>query len=130
MDNKEATLEASNFLDEEGSLDQVAAWQQQLLSAPPLEGSGIAESLFESLVSTFSVIHTELLKYQGLENSNLLSDLREEFRKFYVWNDTVSTQSGQLDSILQTSRNLQITVLSLMNQWAMTISKGWCFPSI
>lgn len=127
MDNKGAISEQNKFLNVGESLDQITAWQQQLVSSPPLESSGIAESLFESLVSTFSAIHTELRQDQEFEHSNLLSELREEFRKFYVWNDTFSTQSGHLDNILKTSRNLQVTVLSLMNQWAITISKGWCF---
>lgn len=57
-------------------------------------------------------------------NSSSYESLRDEFRKFYIWNQGFSTSTGDLDLILSSSKNLKATVLGLMVLWVKALCRG------
>jgi hypothetical protein len=106
----------------------VALWQRGILLGDEKE-IGPACYLFEASVSTFSallqVIAADLANFDS-ESYQLLTD---EFRKFYMWNEGLSTRAGDLDHVLANSKNLKGTVLWLMVQWVKTVTKCMQYPS-
>jgi len=102
----------------------VAIWQRGILLEEGQREIGPACYLFESSISAFS----EILKVLAVNPVHLDSEsygsLRDEFRKFYMWNEGFSTRTGDLDHILACSKNLKGAVLGLMAQWVRTVSKS------
>ncbi|RFU32260.1 hypothetical protein B7463_g4072, partial [Scytalidium lignicola] len=85
---------------------------------------GPATCLFDAATAAF----TELLRIIAAgattsESKSLYESLRNEFQKFYMWNEGFSTRTGNLDSILSRSKNLEATCLSLLALWANAVSK-------
>jgi hypothetical protein len=101
---------------------KVSQWQKDIENSSDQEDWSAI--LFESCIEVFPLVfHIICEKPENVESS-FRDDLREEFRKFYVWNDTFATASGELGSILSTSRNLKEAVYSIMLQWARALCKG------
>lgn len=101
----------------------VSLWQKGIQHEDEQE-LGPACYLFEASIIAFS----ELLHILAADSTRLKSEpyrsLRNEFRKFYLWNEGFSTRAGDLDHILASSKNLKGTVLGLMVQWAKAVSKS------
>lgn len=104
----------------------VAIWQHGV-QHDQLE-LGLASHLFETSTAAFSAILNVLSLNPTKFDSVLYGTLRNEFRKFYMWNEGFATQSGGLDDALSVSRNLKATVLKLMVQWARAVCRGDIFP--
>ena len=85
---------------------------------------GPASYLFEASTIAFSALLQVVVGDPTHFDSELYQTLREEFRKFYLWNEGFCTGSGDLDQILSSSKNLKATVLGLMVLWARALSKG------
>jgi hypothetical protein len=102
----------------------VALWQRGLFNDEREHEIGPACYLFEASVSVFSALLRVLANDPVHYDSNLYGSLRNEFRKFYMWNEGFSTRTGDLDHVLACSKNLKGTVLGLMVQWAQTVSKS------
>lgn len=83
-----------------------------------------ASHLFQASAITFSSLLETLRRKPERLNSDLYAILRNEFRKFYLWNEGFCTGSGDLDQILLSSKNLKATVLNLMVLWARAVSKS------
>jgi len=101
---------------------QVADLQNKI--EDPAQEPDLPAVLFNHCVKVFVNLFRIIHGKDDLIQPSICEDLREEFRKFYVWNDTFPTESGQLGSILATSRNLKAAVLGLMAQWARALCKG------
>jgi hypothetical protein len=101
----------------------VALWQRGIQHEDDQE-LGPASSLFDASVIAFSsflhILATDTTQFE----SESYQILRNEFRKFYMWNEGFSTRTGDLDHILSSSKNMQGTVLGLMVQWAKAASKS------
>lgn len=104
------------------STSRITEWQSKIDVIVP--ESDISLVLYTACVKTFvTVFRTLRLSSSGIEPS-LLDCLQEEFRKLYVWNDTVPTTHGDLGTILATSRNLKSIVLGLMVQWTQALCRS------
>ncbi len=101
---------------------EIANWQSSLEN--PTVQEDLSVTLFENCANVFPLIYRILKKEAESSERSACEDLREEFRRFYVWNETFPTASGELGSILSTSRNLKETVFSLMAQWARALCRG------
>jgi hypothetical protein len=84
---------------------------------------GPASSLFECSTALFSSLLRSLAEDIEQLGPDLYGVLRNEFRKFYLWNDGLSTRSGELDDILSHSKNLKATVLPLIALWARAVCR-------
>jgi hypothetical protein len=104
--------------------NEVALWQRDVEHHDDLPDLGPAGYLFEASTTTFSAILHLLASNVDLLEPGAYQRLRNEFRKFYMWNEGFSTRSGQLDHILASSKNLRTTVLGLLVQWVTALSKG------
>jgi hypothetical protein len=102
----------------------MALWQQGILPEGGVEEIGPACFLFEASIAVFSGLLQVLASESNHVDLGSYISLREEFRKFYMWNEGFSTRKGDLDHVLAKSKNLKGTVLGLMAQWAKAISKG------
>lgn len=80
--------------------------------------------MFEACIQAFQSLFHIIREKPDVSGHDTIEDLREEFRKFYVWNDIFPTTSGELGSILSASRNLKEAVFNLMAQWARALCKG------
>jgi hypothetical protein len=87
---------------------------------------GLAAALYEALVAGFAALLRVLLEDSARldQGSSSYKALRDEFQKFFLWNDGFSTTSGELDRILSCSKNLRAAVLALMVQWARTVCRS------
>lgn len=85
---------------------------------------GISGGLVEGCLGYFSILYGILSRRSDELPTGVIESLREEFRKFYVWNDVRGTQQGHLEQVLSTSRSLRVAVLSLLVQWARLLCKG------
>jgi hypothetical protein len=101
----------------------VALWQRGIQHEDDQE-LGPASSLFDASVMAFSSLLHILAADTTQFESESYQILRNEFRKFYMWNEGFSTRTGDLDRILSSSKNMQGTVLGLMVQWAKAASKS------
>lgn len=89
--------------------------------------SGPAYHLFQETTIAFSSLLRVLIQDPSYVDPRLYKLLREEFRKYYMWNEGFCTRAGDLDQVLSSSKNLKGTVLNLMVLWARAISKGMLF---
>jgi len=105
----------------------VARWQQGILLGKEQE-VGPACYLYEASISALSALLHVLAADSIHYDSETYASLRDEFRKFYLWNEGFSTRAGELDHILAYSKNLKGTVLGLMVQWVKTFTKGRFSP--
>jgi hypothetical protein len=121
MDEDESDKSQSGKADFDGGI-QVADWRDSLENSAAQED--ISTIVFEDCVKVFSLVFHIIRENPDSITSSTCDDLREEFRKFYVWNDSFPIASGELGSILSTSRNLREAVFGLMAQWARALSKG------
>jgi len=82
--------------------------------------------LFEATVGSFSavlkIIADNPSQYDN--GSMFLTTLRDEFQKYYMWNEGFPTSSRELDKILACSKNLRVTVLGLMVKWAKVVCRS------
>jgi hypothetical protein len=110
----------------------ISVWRQEVLQQDDQLGLGLATNLFDTSVAAFAALLRVLAEDRARleENSNLYEVLRNEFQRFYMWNDGFSTNSGELDRILSCSKNLRATVLALMVQWAKTVCRSNDAPSL
>jgi hypothetical protein len=88
---------------------------------------GLACYLFEASTAAFSALLNVLSANPAKPDSVSHGVLRNEFQKYYMWNEGFSTRSGGLDCALSNSRNLKATVLKLMVQWARAVCRGEIF---
>jgi hypothetical protein len=86
--------------------------------------SGPACHLFQETATAFSSILRILIQDPTYLDPRLYKSLREEFRKYYMWNEGFCTGAGDLDQVLSSSKNLKGTVLNLMVLWARALSKS------
>jgi hypothetical protein len=119
----------SDIEEGDGKVD-VGEWQRNLKSASKTEDFGTSGILYENSISAFVALYRILRSNTDASRAQVVQDLREEFRKFYVWNDALGTQTGQLERVLETSRNLKTGVLSLLAQWARVICKCELYLSL
>jgi hypothetical protein len=93
-------------------MTDVAVWRSgiQTQGADDLEHR-LASHLFEALVAAFSALLRTLTSEPENVDSATYELLRDEFRKFYMWNEGFSTRAGDLDHILASSKNLEAAVL-------------------
>jgi hypothetical protein len=103
----------------------VALWQRQVQDDQ--QELGLACYLFEASTAAFSALLNVLSANPAKLDSASYAVLRNEFRKYYMWNEGFSTRSGGLDHVLSGSRNLKATVLRLMAQWARAVCRGDIF---
>ena len=101
----------------------VTEWQRNIKASSKAQDFGISGILYENSISVFVALYRILQSQTDASTVQVVQDLREEFRKFYVWNDALGTQTGQLQRVLETSQNLNTAVLSLLAQWARVICK-------
>lgn len=101
----------------------VAHWQRSILDGDEPE-RGPAYYLFEASTTAFSALLQILAADSTRFKSESYESLRDEFRKFYMWNEGFSTRSGDLDYVLSCSKNLKATVIGLMVHWVKAVSKG------
>jgi hypothetical protein len=107
-------------------MDQdVTLWQHQVQDNQP--EPGLACYLFEASTAAFSALLNILSADPAKLDSTSYGVLRNEFRKYYMWNEGFSTRAGGLDHALSNSRNLKAAVLKLMAQWASAICRGDTF---
>jgi hypothetical protein len=99
---------------------KIADWQVER-DEPDL---GPACDLFKASERAFSALLQALAVHVVQVESGTYESLRNEFMKYYMWNEGLSTRSGNLDSILSSSTNLKGTVLRLMVQWAKSVLKS------
>lgn len=99
--------------------NEVVLWRRGILHDDNQPEIGAAAELFE--VSTEG--SSQLLQILALDLT-VYESFRDEFRKFYMWNEGFSTLSGHLDCILATSKDLRATTLGLMVNWAKSLLKG------
>jgi len=107
---------------------QLADWQTRLKHSEFEQELGISGSLVEDCLACFSTLYRILHQRSDDLPHGVIESLREEFRKFYVWNDVRGTQQGHLEQVLSTSRSLRVAILSLLVQWAKVLCKGWLYP--
>lgn len=102
----------------------VAQWQRHVEDDGSAVETGPACYMFEAATTVVSsLINVLVLEPEHIEREHFEA-LRDEFRKFYMWNEGLATRSGQLDQILSSSRSLKATVLKLIAHWITTILKG------
>jgi hypothetical protein len=106
----------------------VALWQQGILPEGEAHEAGPACYLFEASISAFSALLHILASDPLRFDSESYTSLRDEFRKFYMWNEGFSTRSGDLDHVLACSKNLKAIVLGLMVHWVRTVLKSMFRP--
>jgi hypothetical protein len=101
---------------------QITRWQESIEESNYSEELAVA--LFNACNEVFPRILLILSQQRDIQEASVHQDLREQFRKFYVWNDIFPTISGELDKILSLSRNLKITVMGLLAQWGRLVCRG------
>lgn len=102
----------------------VTLWRGEIEEQDEKPELGPASYLFEASSLAFSALLHTLIGNSTLLDLEAYQTLRDEFRKFYLWNEGFSTGSGDLDRILSYSKNLKATVLNLMVLWARSVMKG------
>jgi hypothetical protein len=105
---------------EEYSREDVALWQDGIEPQGGPPEIGPASYLFEASVAAFSAILQIIAANKDDFDRSSYESLRDEFRKFYMWNEGFSTQTGALDQALSSSQSLKAAVLDMMIHWART----------
>lgn len=106
-------------------------WQLGLPQGDEQQEIGPAAQLFEATVVAFSAVLQVIADTPGQYDEHgdglrFYTALRDEFQKFYMWNEGFPSSSGELDLILSCSKNLRATVLDLMAQWAKVVCRSKC----
>lgn len=110
--------------------DHITLLQREI----PHEGNerelGPVTQLFQATVAAFSaVLHIIASNHsQNDDGQTFYNALRDEFQKFYMWNEGFPSSTGELDLILSFSKNLRATVLDLMVQWAKVVCRSKYYP--
>lgn len=104
------------------SMNRVSEWQRDMHLHPGTPK--IVNVLFKACVTAFAVVYQTLRNGTQSLEASLLTSLQEEFRKFYVWKDTICSSHQDLAAILRCSRNLTCIVLTLMIQWSHALNQG------
>jgi hypothetical protein len=104
-------------------------WQRGLQHGDEQQEIGPATQLFEATVVAFSAVFQVIAETPGQYDEHgdglrFYTALRDEFQKFYMWNEGFPSSSGGLDLILLCSRTLRATVLDLMAQWAKAVCRS------
>lgn len=104
----------------------VTLWQQGVQHDAEQKKVGPITQLFNATVAAFSALLHVMADNPGQYDNGLIfyNTLRDEFQKFYAWNESFPSSSGELDLILSCSKNLQATVLDLMVQWAKVVCRS------
>jgi hypothetical protein len=104
----------------------ISIWRGGVLSQEDPAELGLASNLFDASVAAFAALLRVLVGDLGRSevDSGSYEVLRNEFQRFYMWNDGFSTNLGELDRILSCSKNLRATVLALMARWAKTVCRS------
>jgi hypothetical protein len=103
---------------------EVELWHQGVQGHNDIPELGPASSLFDASTSAFTILLRIMVQDPYHSNSNSYKSLRDEFRKFYIWNQGFSASTGDLDLILSSSKNLKATVLGLMVLWVKALCRG------
>ena len=122
-DARAGTGRTGSLMDKGEVKVDVTEWQRNIKASSKAQDFGISGILYENSISVFVALYRILQSQTDASTVQVVQDLREEFRKFYVWNDALGTQTGQLQRVLETSQNLNTAVLSLLAQWARVICK-------
>jgi hypothetical protein len=101
---------------------EIARWQMSIEEMNLTENLTVA--LFNACTRVVPLVLRILSEQPENKKISTYQNFREEFRKFYVWNDIFPTVSGELDKILSSSRNLKITALDLLAQWGRLVCRG------
>lgn len=104
----------------------VTLWQRNIQDGQP--ELGVASYLFEASTVAFTALLNVLAANPAKLDPASYLVLRDEFWRYYMWNEGFSTRSGRLDHILSGSKNLKATVLNLMTHWARAVCRGDPFP--
>jgi len=102
----------------------VTLWQGGVVEQDEQPESGPACHLFQETTMAFASLSRTLTQDPNDLDPRFYILLREEFRKFYLWNEGFCTGAGDLDQVLSSSKNLKGTVLNLMVLWARALSKS------
>lgn len=104
----------------------VALWQQEIYQEGEQQELGPVAQLFQATVVTFSALLQIIADDPGRYTDGLMfyNALRDEFQKFYMWNEGFPSSSGELDIILSSSKNLRATVLDLIVHWAKVVCRS------
>lgn len=99
----------------------VTQWQSGIETRDKQLERSPACCLFEAVTAVLSASLQMMIGNSRCFDQESYLLLREEFQKFYLWNEGFSTGSGDLDRILSSSKNLKSTVLSLMVSWTKAV---------
>jgi hypothetical protein len=104
----------------------VALWQRQIDHGEEHQEVGLVTQLFQATVAAFSAVLQIIADDPCQYNDGLTfyNALRDEFQKFYIWNEGFPSSSGELDVTLLCSKNLRATALDLMVQWSKVVCRG------
>jgi len=108
----------------------ISGWRREVLHHDEQPDTGLACVLFEAANAAFAALLRALVQDPARLNDELdpYQILHNEFQKFYMWNDSFLTSSGELDRILSCSRNLRAMILTLMVKWAKAVCRSKCAP--
>jgi hypothetical protein len=87
-------------------------------------GSLPVRSLFLASVEVCALILQVIRKMPDQIEQDVYLDLRSEFQKFHRWNYGFSVREGYLDQVLQESKHLSSTVLTLISYWVLSVCKS------
>ena len=106
----------------------VKQWQDEVEAQDGRAELGPAAHLFEASTAVFAAgLQVMIGDYHNFDPDSYRI-LRNEFRRFYLWNEGFSTSSGGLDRILSSSKNLEATVLSIMVCWTKAVLRSMPEP--
>jgi hypothetical protein len=91
-------------------------------------GSLPASKLFVASIDVCASILQVLRVTPNQIEQDVYHALRSEFQKFHRWNYGLSTREGHLDQVLQESKHLRSTVLTLISCWVTSVCKGKYLP--
>jgi hypothetical protein len=115
---------ADRLLIDHAMSGDVKQWQGEVEAQDGRTELGPAAHLFEASIAVFAAgLQVMIGDYRNFDpDSHRI--LRNEFRRFYLWNEGFSTSSGGLDRILSSSKNLEATVLSIMVSWTKAVLRS------
>jgi hypothetical protein len=113
----------------EGRQNMIQRWLDGI--GPDIaDGNCVIASAFDGCVATYTVLVKVLRQDSTFAESGTCSQLFDEFRKFYDWNDFNSTRSGNLDKLVDQSSFLKVSVLDMVGQWANAILRSKYLPNV
>jgi hypothetical protein len=115
---------ADRLLIDHAMSGDVKQWQGEVEAQDGRPELGPAAHLFEASTAVFAAsLQLMIGDYHNFDPDSYRI-LRNEFRRFYLWNEGFSTSSGGLDRILSSSKNLEATVLGIMVSWTKAVLKS------